>query len=599
MNSILNNSCRLSIACLAGVLALLPSVAFAQLTVHGMFSDNMVVQRDQPIRIWGTAESGSQVRVAFHGEQGTAMADTDGHWSVSLPAQPVDSQGSSISVTNGNQEIQFDNVVIGDLWLCGGQSNMEFDLAKIYQGDIEIASANFPQIRLLTVPVGATPDRQTSFESLNEFNSWNRTYEEKGSWKVCSPETVPKFAAIGYIFARRLHLATGVPIGVIDNSVGGTTVEGWTSRESLARIPQAAGLLEEWDQKIAAWDADADLAQRVERWEQETERRKQQGQKPNPKPEDLQPGPAYDRNNPGASYNAMVAPLTGFPICGIIFHQGYNNALGDARPQLYARTIQAMIGDWRSAFHAPELPFGIIELCAGAEPQTMDNFEIRMVDAGPYIREAQFQAYRELTNMGWASAYDQQVDWYHPQQKVALGERMARWALATVYDMPIGHQPAMLTDWNVVDQKIVLKFDRAVTVRDGRPIQGMAIAGDDGRFFPAEARFAVARQDDRGRDVLDFQTIEVTSPLVANPAAVRYAWARCPLGNLTNREHMERTLPVPSFRTDSWDWPDAPFGDDRGATRRRINQQRQKATADAADRKLQQARQIINSAEGK
>lgn len=583
----------LGLACF--LVGMLPSPLLAELAMHGTFGENMVLQRDKPIPVWGTTEPGKNVIVVFHEQSARTTADAQGNWSVELPAMEADSEGQTLVVEAGEERIAIDNVLLGDIWLCGGQSNMEFDLAKIYQGDVEIASANLPQIRLMTVPANATPQRLSNIEALNEFNAWSNRYEQKGDWHVCSPETVPKFAAIGYIFARRLHLASGVPIGIIDNSVGGTTVEGWTSRESLGNIPAAAGLLEQWDEKIDQWDPEADLARRVERWERETEQRNERGQKPSPKPTDFLPGPAFDRNNPGASYNAMLAPLSGMRIRGIIFHQGYNNALGDSRPHLYAETIQAMIGDWRAAFEEPELPFGIIELCAGADPQTKDDFEVRMVDAGPFIREAQFRAFRELPNMGWAGAYDQQVNWYHPQQKVALGERMARWALATQYELPLGHQPAVLVEHQISDQKINLTFDRPLTVRDGRPIEGMAIAGQDGRFYPATATFTVTRKDDRGRDVYDYRKIDVSHPLVKEPIAVRYAWARCPLGNLTNRESMERTLPVPSFRTDDWDWPDAPFGDDRGATRRQINQWRQEARRNAADRKIQEARLILEA----
>jgi hypothetical protein len=176
--------------------------------------------------------------------------------------------------------------------------------------------------------------------------------------------------------------------------------------------------------EIAAWDAEPDLADRIKRWEEDSERRKAKGEKPRPKPDDLRPGPALDRNNPAASYNAMLASFRGFALAGIIFNQGYNNALGNTRPNLYAKTFQAMIGDWRAAFDDDGLPFGIVELTAGAPPQTLDNFELKMVDAAPYIREAQFRAYRELENIGWACAYDQQVPWYHPHKKLQLRDRI-------------------------------------------------------------------------------------------------------------------------------------------------------------------------------
>lgn len=568
--------------------------ATAELQVHRIFDHNMVLQRDQPVKIWGSADAASAVSVEFGDQKHDTRAGDDGTWAIVLDTMQANPEGRILTVTAAAETVTFNNVLVGDVWLCGGQSNMELSLERIYQGDIEIASARHPQIRLMTIPVAATPERQDGFERLNEFNSWTRQHEQKGSWLVCSPETTERYAALGYIFGRRLHLASGVPIGMIDNSVGGTTVEGWTSRESLKKIPEAAGLLKQWDEKIAAWDSNEDLANRIKRWEQDTERRKERGEKPNAKPDDLRPGPAKDRNNPGASYNAMLASIAGFRIKGAIFHQGYNNALGDSRPNLYAKTFQAMIADWRTAFDDAELPFGIIELCAGADPQTLDNFEVRMIDAGPFIREAQFKAYRDLKNIGWASAYDQQVNWYHPHDKALLAERLARWALGTQYDMSFGHEPAQVVESRVDGARMFITLDREVTIVDGRPIAGMAIAGEDQRFYPAQAKFAIKeKKDNRGRDVTDYSKIEVWSPLVAAPTAVRYAWARCPLGNLTNRDHMQKILPVPSFRTDNWQRPDAPFGDDKGETRGQNNEAKQKATADIKDRQLREAKLII------
>ena len=290
----------------------------------------------------------------------------------------------------------------------------------------------------------------------------------------------------------------------------------------------------------------------------------------------------------------MLASYQGFGLKGIIFNQGYNNALGNTRPNLYAKTFQAMIADWRKAFDDESLPFGIVELTAGAPPQTMDNFELKMVDAAPYSREAQFRAYRELENIGWTSAYDQQVPWYHPHKKLQLGERLARWALTTQYKFRFGHEPAICTNWEIAGDRIVLTFDRQVKVQDDRSIEGMAIAGADQRFYPARAVIFVKGKDDRGRDQLDHTKVEVWSPLVPGPKAVRYAWARCPLGNLTNSAHHERFIPVPSFRTDKWGWEDAPFGpEERNVSGRRWHEARQQAEANMKDRKLREAELLL------
>jgi sialate O-acetylesterase len=453
----------------------------------------------------------------------------------------------------------------------------------------------------MTVPQVAAPEAPADIERINEFNSWTGRHEMKGSWAQCTPKTVNRFSAIGYIFGRRLHLASGVPIGLIDASWGGTTAEAWTSRAKLATIPQSKGLTNEWDQQIAAYDPVASLKAEIEQWEKDSERRKQRGETPNPKPTEPEQDPASDRNNPGASFNGMIAPIAGFNIKGVIFNQGYNNALGNARPRLYAKVFKAMIQDWRRAFCDESLPFGIIGLTAGGQPQTLENFELRIVDAGPFIREGQFKAAQELENICFMPAYDQQVPWYHPHKKFELGERTARWALNTQYGYrQLGWKPAVCTKSENKGDHLILTFDRAVQVTDGRAFEGFAVAGENRHFVPARAEFVAVGKDDNGRDRRDEKLLKVWSPLVQKPLAVRYAWARNPLGNVVNCEHHESIIPIPSFRTDDWDWPEAPFkSDGRDAEvkhRERRNEMRRKAEQWAKERTVLEAREVLKSA---
>jgi len=570
----------------------------AEVRVNHIFDNNMVLQREKPVRVWGWADSGEHVSVEFAGRTKTTTAAEDGTWATALDPLKTSDTPRTLIVKGKENTVTCENVLVGDVWVLGGQSNMEDTISYIYHGDAEVASANLPAIRIMTIPVCADPVPQTDFPRIDEFNAWTNQSEKKGSWFVCSPETVHRFSAIGYVFGRRLHLAGKVPIGLIDTSVGGTTVEAWASRPALAAIPEAAPLLKEWDERIAAYDPQKDLQDRVERWKKDTENRKKEGREPAPKPEDVRPGPAFDRSNPGASYNGMIAPFTPFAVKGAIFNQGYNNALGDSRPALYAKTFQAMIGDWRRAFGDENMPFGIVELTAGGQPQTMENFELRMVDAAPYIREAQFKACRELPHVGFACAYDQQVPWYHPHKKVQLGERIARWALATQYDVRLGYEPAICTSAKAEGNRMVLTFDRVVQTHDGRPIEGFAVAGADKQFYPAQAEYAVVGKDEHGRDRLDRKTLEVGSDLVEKPLAARYAWARNPLGNLVNGEHHERILPVPCFRTDDWDWPETPFGPEaRGETGRIRGEMRKQAQQQNEQRRLREARLLLERLE--
>ncbi len=575
-------------------------VARAEVRVHHILGSNMVLQRDKPARIWGWADASEAVSVEFAGQKKTAKADKKGAWTVDLDPLKASTAARTLTVKGKSNTVTFTNVLVGDVWILGGQSNMEDTLEYIYHGDVEVASANRPNIRLMTIPVKGSNEPVADFEPINEFNGWTNRYEQKGSWAVSTSKTVARFSAIGYIFGRRLYLASGVPIGLIDNSQGGTTAEAWTSRKMLATVEGTKPLLAEWDAKIAAYDPVKNLADRVKRWQADTERRKAKGEKPNPKPTEPQPGPAVDRNNPGASYNGMLGVFGGLSVKGAIFNQGYNNAMGDARPRLYARTFNAMIRDWRRTFRDEKMPFGIVELTAGGGPQTLENFARVMVDAGPFIREGQYKAWRDLPAVGYACAYDQSVPWYHPHKKVQLGERIARWALATQYGVKIGYEPAVCTAWAKADKHIELTFDRLVQTHDGRPFAGFAIAGADKRFYPAKARYVVTGKDDRGRDQEDRRKLEVFSDLVAKPVAVRYAWARNPLGNLTNSQHHERIMPAPSFRTDDWDWPEAPFGE-RGSAesnehRQKLSAMRKDAEALDRGRPIEEAKAILKQA---
>ncbi|MED5585033.1 MAG: sialate O-acetylesterase [Verrucomicrobiota bacterium] len=540
--------------------ALTSSLVPAELIVPKIFSDGMVIQRDRPIHVWGITSPGENVRVILGARDLSVRAGKDGKWSMELAPIEASSQAISLTIRSAGQTVEYDNILVGDVWLLGGQSNMEDVLESIYHGDTEVISANFPAIRLMTIPQQATAKPEQDIKRINEFNGWTNRYELKGQWRICTPKSVARFSAIGYIFGRRLHMVSGVPIGLIDASVGGTTVEAWTSRAKLAGINGAKPLIDEWDSKISEYDAAASLAAKIRNWEKDTERRRAKGEKPNPKPTEPAQDPASDRNNPGASYNAMIAPVSGFNIRGALFNQGYNNALGNARPQLYRQTFQAMIEDWRSAFRDPDLPFAVIGLTPGGQPQTLDNFELRMVDPAPYIREAQHAATRSLKNTAYLPAYDQQVPWYHPHKKFELGERAARWALNTCYHHKnIGWKPVELIAAENRGDHFELVFEKPVRVHDGRPFSGFAIAGENQHFVPATAEFVVTGQDKHKRDQHDEKRLKVSSPLVKKPVAVRYAWSRNPLGNAVNSAHHERTIPIPSFRTDNWDWPEAPF----------------------------------------
>ena len=571
----------------------------AKVSLNNIFDNNMVLQRDKPVRIWGWASPGEKVQVSFKSQHLQTEADEKGEWQVYLKPMPASTSPHSLTVTGEENQIVYSNILLGDVWILGGQSNMEFHLEKVYDGDLEILAAKNNNIRLMTIPYASSARKGLdNIERLSQFNPWDGTYEDKGSWSPCYSDKARQFSSLGYMFGKTLQQITEIPIGLIDASRGGTTMEGWLSPEMLASMPENAALLEMWEAQVKAYDPKKVLKQEIENWEKRSESRKKQGLQPGPKPTEPSPSPIESFQYPGASYNGFIHPIAGFAVKGVIFNHGYNNALGDSRPQLYAANFNAFITDWRKTFNDENLPFGIIELTAGGKAQTMDNYEAAMFDAAPYIREGQYMAYLKNKNVGYCCAYDQQVEWYHPYKKLPLGVRMARWALAEVYGYSdIVWEPAKVVKTEKTqDNAIVVTFDKEVKSTDDRPIEGFAIAASDGRFYPAKAVYPETGKNERGKIQYDKTKLIVSSNLVQHPVAVRYAWARNPLANLVS----DRIIPVPQFRTDSWNYPEAPyldwnsqgFAEFRAMVRGKLKQ----AEQFAQDRKLKEAGYLLKNA---
>jgi sialate O-acetylesterase len=531
---------------------------WAEVRVHNAFGENMVLQRDKELKVWGWADKDEAVTVDFSGQSTQTKADNDGKWSVKIGPFKANSDPQVLTIKGAGNTITLKNILMGDVWLCGGQSNMEHELESIYHADMEVPCANYPNIRLMSVAQGAEDDPQEDIERMHQFKPWDRSVRKKAMWQICTPGTAAHYCGIGYLFGRRLHMFQQIPIGLVDTSRGGTTVETWTSDATLKSIPEAKDLLAKFAKRRAEiekrFNAENELKERIRVWTYEIKERKKLNLPDLPQPSVLRTESKPDRSVPSASYNAMMEPLRGMVIKGIIFNQGHNNAgEGECMPVLYAKVMKALIGDWRDVFGDKTLPFGIIAMVSGGSAQTLDNFENSALDGAPWIREGQLSAYKDLKNVAYTASYDQQMNFYHTFNKLELAERIARWAVGK------GWKPAMLVSHEVQGSTIVVSFDRAIGLynQNVQPIEGMSIAGEDQHFYPARSRFYVKGKDKNNRDIIDNTRIVVWNDLVANPKAVRYAWARNPMGNLANDAHMERTIPVPTFRTD--DWP-VPFG---------------------------------------
>lgn len=527
--------------------------------LHSLFQSNMVLQRDSPIVVWGWADAGETVTVSFGGKEASAESGADRSWKVTLPPLPASSEPRAMVVKSRARTWTLDNVLVGDVWVIGGQSNMQHPLSRVQDGPVEIASANFPAVRLLTVPPMIDDKVKTNFPRREKGK------QPDGDWDVCSPSSVREFSAIGYIFGRRLHMASQVPMGLIDISRWGTTVEAWTPLAVLEGMetPSVKEQLAKWKERIANYDPQKDLEQRIQRYNR---RRVEQSKDDYNPPSDLRPGPQVDQNHPGNCYNSFVAPIAGLAVKGAIYHQGFNNARPDAA-EFYHAVFPRMINSWRAAFQDPKMAFGIISLCTDGTHQTLENYAECMMNFGIYVREAQYKTFLDFhkagdSQVGFASSFDLRRAWYHPQHKIPAGERIARWALATQYGFgnTIRWKPPMVTGMEVKDGTILLHLDSGVSPEcTGDAIVGFAVAGEDRKYQPATAHCLETGKDSRGRPQLDRTVLVLRSPHVPEPVHYRYAWGRNPMGNLRSAPANERDIPFATQRSDDWAFWEVPY----------------------------------------
>lgn len=511
---------RVRTFCLGLIFVWLVPIATADVRLPGVFGEHMVVQCEQPVPVWGWADPGEQVTVTLGGQAKTATADTAGKWSVKVDA--VKAGGPFVFRVQGKNTVEFTDVLAGEVWLCSGQSNMGMTVSGCRDKDAELAAANHPQLRMLTV------DRTPAEEPQADC---------KATWQVCTPQTVGGFSAAAYFFGRELHRQLKVPVGLINSSWGGTPIQAWTSTASHEAVPQLAPLVENLKKAIASYDPVA-AQQRYEKqlaaWKAAAEKAKdpaerqaQARRKPRP-PQD----PRLSQGSPGRLYNGMIAPLAPYAIRGAIWYQGEANA-GNA--PLYGIQLRTMIAEWRQLWQQGEFPFLFVQLPNFMAPQQQPS----ETSGWPLIRE-QFVQTLAVPNTGMAVTIDVgEANDIHPKNKQDVGYRLAQWALAKTYGKDVVAcgplYKAARTDGNAM----IVEFDYAaggLAARDGGKLKGFAIAGADKKFVWAEAKIVG-------------QTVVVSAADVAAPAAVRYAWANNPDCNLVN----QAGLPASPFRTDNWE----------------------------------------------
>jgi sialate O-acetylesterase len=525
------------------------------LKVHGIFRSNMVLQRDKPITVWGWAPAGSEVKVALGEQSATGKATGDkGRWEVVFDPQPANANGQTLTVRAGDQTIEMKNILIGDVWVMNGQSNMAFGLRAVYQAPFEASMAHLPLLRHIRINSYAESEHVEIDLGEKDLNG---TDTDK-NWKVVTPEVAMDMGAIGYVFGSRVQRALQIPIGIIDNSRGGASLESLVPRHKFKEHPLAAEYLAWVDKRYAEFDWDVALQKPVANWEKAVADQRKKGvaeDKLPPKPtrENLRSWsvPGRSPSDAASCYNGMFGVFKGLNIKGVAFHQGFNNAMMNTscKPKFYRVLMKLMVDGWREDFDDPQLPVAIIGLCAGGQAQTRLNFEQVGFSTAAYIRESQRLGLADVedpTNTAFIPSYDQKIPQLHTMKKKELGLRTARWALKTVY----GYEEIVWDTANLVSAMregdgMLLTFDKAVRVDDfGSEIEGFSIADESGVFYMATA----IAQRVKERDLQNKQVF-VSSPLVKEPVAVRYAWARSPMGNL--KVNGIPWQPVHSFRTDT------------------------------------------------
>jgi sialate O-acetylesterase len=478
------------------LLALAPLSADVQLPA--LFSDNMLLQRDAPVQVWGKAEPGERVTVRFRGQSVTAAADAAGRWSAFLAPMPAG--GPDDLTIAGANTVTIRNVLVGDVWVASGQSNMDWPVSRSNNAENEIRTAANPRIRLFKVA------RNVADYPLEDV---------AGSWAPSSPDSVPEFSAVGYFFARNLEDKLKVPVGVIHTAWGGTPAESWTSLPALSADPLLLPHIEAWARTLRAYSERLPgYERRLKEWEKQASEAAARGQDP-PRRPNAPSGPGHPWT-PAGLYNAMIAPLTRYAIRGAIWYQGESNA-GSLRAPLYNRLFETMIRDWRRSWGQGDFPFLFVQLA---------NYD--KIDADgrwPELRNAQSQTLA-LRNTGMAVTIDigDPAD-IHPRNKQEVGRRLGLAARAIAYGEPLVYSGPMLRRVARDASALRLWFDHVgggLTARGGE-LKSFQLAGPDRQFVPAAAR-------------IDGDSIVVTATQVPEPAAVRYGWSNNPECNLYNAE---------------------------------------------------------------
>ena len=484
-------SSRSSLA-LAGAVLLSTLSARAEPSLPAIFGDNMVLQQQLPVPVWGWATSGTEVTVTFAGQTVKGRAGGDGKWLVKLGKLKAASEPQTLTIEADGTKT-FTNILVGEVWLASGQSNMEKPIGKqpgqkpTFNAGEQLAAANYPDIRIFKIDKTLAAEEQTMLP-------------KNSGWRACSSNSLDgiSFSAAAYFFGREIHTNLNVPVGLIESSWGGTRIEPWTPPAGFRAIPSLA-----------------QLARPIVSTNKITNTR------------------------PLAIYNAMIAPITGFALRGALWYQGESNCMGtnDDDYLTYADKMAALVGGWREVWGEGAFPFYFVQIA----PFKYYGGKIQRVKTPETLAEfwtLQSRAARRIKNTGMVVTTDlvDNLNDIHPRDKASVGHRLALLALNQTYGENIVCAGPVFRSAKFRNGKAVLKFDHAdggLVSKDGGPLTWFTVAGADGAFVPAAAK-------------INGNTVEVSAAGVEAPKAVRFAWAETAQPNLFNAAG----LPAEPFRTD-------------------------------------------------
>ena len=491
----------------------------ADVRLPDVISHSMVLQRDVPVPVWGKAEPGEAVTVRFAGQTKRTTTDSKGNWRVDLDPLRANATPSTMTI-NGRNGIELKDILVGEVWLVSGQSNMQWGLIQSNDGNAAVANARHPTIRLFNV------SRQVAFKQAPP---------PLATWRPSTAESARDFSAAGYYFGVELQKALKVPIGLINSSFGGSQAEAWTPEEYLLASDDLRPTVE----RARIWDEERPRVklryeEQLKQWRVEAEKAKAAGARPKPSPS--VPDALREYRKASSIYNGMIEPLIPFRIRGAIWYQGESN---EARAEQYGILLPTMIRAWRERWGFGDFPFGIVQL-----PNYRSVKDEPTDEPWSHIREAQRITALATPKTGLIVTIDiGEANDIHPGNKLDVGRRMALWGLAKVYGLKRTWSGPTFKEATVSDSKIILTFrdvGSGLKIRDGGQLEEFAIAGADRKWHWAEAKIV-------GKD-----RVEVWAAAVTQPVAVRYAFNNNPKNpNLTN----QTGLPASPFRTDDWPGP--------------------------------------------